>query len=226
MKTIKIKELRDLVADKLGLTCKAETFAEFREFINDVYSQFGLRWKTLDDQAYYWHNANMCDRNIDTTASLLKLGYEEANKVLGLKDAEFYATGSDYYEECDTPYAIQTERGAVNYVDMEGVSISKMLAVWQELCKKFVGECVVRIGELGNDECYCDVHMEWKVSADKIEPQACFLKVEDDGAGRLMDAIYWLCTCYDCDTFAEFEKLGVELRYETRDKAEGLACEE
>ncbi len=226
MKTITIYELRDLVAEKLGLTCKAETFEEFRKFIDDVYSQFGLRWETLDDQAYYWHNASMCDRNIDTTSALLKVGYEEANKALGLKDAEFYATDSDDYEDFEAPYAIQAEKASVNYVDNEGISISKMIAVWQELCKKYGGECVVRIGEIGNDEYYCNVHMEWKVSADKIEPQGCFVQVVDDGAGRLMDAIYWLCECYGFDTFAEFEKFGVELRYETRDKAEGLACEE
>ena len=226
MKTIKIQELRDLVAGKLGLTCKAEDFGNFREFIDDIYSQFGLRWKTLDDQAYYWHNANMCDRHIEGDTSFIKLAYEDMEKALKLKEADAECYDESFEDAFSNPYGIQTEKTYISYVDCEGVSIKKMLEELQVPAKKYNGEFSVKIGELGNDECYCNLRMIWKVTADRIEPNDCYIEVEDDGHGRLMDALYWICTCFWCDTFEDFENLNVELHYYTSDKAEGLACEE
>lgn len=226
MKQITIYELRDLVAEKVGLNCKAENFKDFKEFIDDIYSQFGLRWESIDEQAYRWHNSNIADRNVCGNTELMKSVFTEADSFLHLTegDADFIGDFGEN-EPCETVSSIDdvtAEKTWINYVDEQGISLMQTLEFWQKICEKHSGLFKIEVGELGALEGYCELKLEWDVTANKMEPIGCFLEIEDDGGAKLMDSLYWLCECFNSDTFADFEKLGVELRYFVSNEAEGL----
>ena len=215
MKNISIYELRDLVAAKAGVSCRAENFKDLKAFIEEIYSQFDLDWKCLDDQAYYSHNANCHDRHITGQVSLIKSAYGEMDELLSLtdNDVDFVVETEDSVEDIGSLAEARTGNLEVSYVDGNGISIMKTATILQEISKKYNGTVTLNIGELGKEEGYCDLHLMWKILADKIESDDCYLEIKDDGGAKLMDALYWLCDCFFCDSFEDFEKLGVALRY-------------
>ena len=217
MKDISIYELRDLVAAKVGISCRAENFQDLKAFIEEIYSQFDLDWECLDDQAYYSHNATCHDRHITGKVSLIKSAYGEMDGSLSLTDgdADFVVETEDSVEEIGSLSEAQTGNLEVSYVDGDGISVLKTASILREIVKKYNENEVVtlNIGELGKEEGYCDLHLAWKIFADKIESDDCYLEIKDDGGAKLMDALYWLCDCFFGDSFEDFEKLGVALRY-------------
>ena len=220
MKTVTIQELRDLVAAKLGIACKADNFQDFKAFIDEIYSQFGLRWETLDDQAYRWHEINVSEWCIYGKTGFIQSAYREMDEKLGLENAEAECYDDSFGEPFTDPYAIRTDTTCVTYCESQGVSVAEMLAVLQKAAEKYNGEFIAEVGESGKGEGYCDLHLSWKVLPDKIEADHCYIEIKDDGYARLMDALYWLCECFFFDSFADFEKLNVELRYEVCEKDE------
>ena len=217
MKNISIYELRDIVAAKAGISCRAENFKDLKAFIEEIYSQFDLDWKCLDDQAYYSHNANCHDRHITGQVSLIKSAYEEMDELLSLtdNDVDFVVETEDSVEDIGSLAEARTGNLEVSYVDGNGISVLKTASILREIVKKHNENEVVtlNIGELGKEEGYCDLHLTWKISADKIESDDSYLEIKDDGGAKLMDALFWLCDCFFGDSCEDFEKLGVALRY-------------
>jgi hypothetical protein len=214
MKVIKANELVKIVAGKLDLEFQADNFADFKEFVSEIYTQFVTRWESLDDQAYYWHNVNVPERIVKIPTKVLQAVYEDANARFKIadNDGEFYDEESDDYEMYDNPFDVKGAITTINYVDQWETSIEEFLNYWHDVCKRFACEITVLAGT--DDDCAYGNHMlEWKINTQAIKSVDSFFEIPDDSSVELMDALFWLCENFHQDTFEGFEKLGVELRY-------------
>lgn len=234
MKKINAKELVSIMANKLGLEVEINNFKEFKNFIEEIYSQFVTKWDSLDSQAYYWHDVNSAERIFTIPTKVLQAVYEEANAKFNIaeNDGEFYDndeeerirkqlangeidedTAADMFmKSYDNPFDIEGAITTVNYVDCGATSAEEFLNYWHAVCKKFGCEMEVLMGTADNCA-YCNHLLQWKISANGIKSQNSFFEIPDDNEREVMDALYWLCENFYVDTFEGFEKLGVELRY-------------
>ena len=213
MKQINTKQLVKVLASKLDLEVEVTNFKDFRAFIDDVYSQLVTRWESLDDQAYYWHNVNTPERVIIVPTKVLQAVYQEASDKFNFEDVEMYDADGSYDEEPkDDPQQFDCETIEFSYVDNGDSSIEEFIAYLQNVSKEYGCDIKMTIGNCDSNE-YCEHDLKWMITPNGIDSTDCFFEIEDDGAEKLMDALYWLVENFSLDTFDAFENMGVELRY-------------
>ncbi len=214
MKTIKINQLKDMVAEKFKLTCDAQNFIEFKSFVDELYSQFGLRWNTLDDMVYYTMDTTVSDYGVTIPTEALKMVFAKADEMFSITDAnsgcEFY--GDENYDVIyDTPYEITQTTTYFNFCGY--CEVSKFLQFWLDVSKQYNVEIKVEVGSAVKDV-YSGFNLVWSVTSQGITAQNCYFEINDDNGEELMYSLYWLMQSFIDDTFEQFEQLGVELRYE------------
>ena len=223
MKVIKANELVKMVAGKLGLDFETDNFGDFYDFVKEVYSQFTQRWECLEDQACYWHEANVPERILKVPTEALKAVYADAKQRFQWEegDTEFYDEEEEEFEPHDTPFDIQGPVTTINYVDAACTTAAEFFNYWMDVCKRFGCKVEVIFGSDDDRSPYCNHDLQWTLSANGIESKNAFFEIPDDSGVELMDALYWLCENFYNESFAEFNKFGVELRYFEKENVEG-----
>ena len=213
MKKITPNQLVEIVASKLDLEFTTDNFFDFWNFIDEIYPAFSHDYESMSEQICYTYNGTGSTLDLTLPTQVLKDNFEEIDAKLDFssKDADYFDNDHpDYLNPFDSVDGIVGTMTSINYGNFH-LSTAETVEFLQQLSKKHSCKCKLRVLL---DEPRDNFVFEWEIDNGELTSNV-YVNIEEDEEGMLglFEQIYCLyeglCDC----TFADFERLGGEIRY-------------